>query len=405
MSYNTGTTTAPAQTAASCSITIPSGVLVDDVMFLAVEIFTEDSSAPAVSFSGAGGDWTLITPTDASANPQVATFGNSIWSYGYAYYRVATAGDPGATLTISESGSAAGTTWFAVALASYTAASATAPIDVAGGANAYGAYGTTITCPSETTGVNGDWAVYLGPCGPGVGSTSHGPAGTTQRQSIVSGAGVGVAINDSNGSVGNSGTGIGGGTFSSTSGSGNVWWEAFTIGLAPAGGTPVSGTDSGSGADTGTVSASIPGSDTGSGAEGTPAIGVTGPETGSGADSGSITAALSSAEAGTGADSATVGPAGADTGTGAEAGSLTAAMPGADTGSGADAGSVAASVPGSDAGTGGDAGTATEPVSDADTGSGTDAGSAAVVTSVPQLRAGLLAGTASNANLYAGSAA
>ena len=234
ISYNTGTT-ASADTSASVNITIPSGVLVNDVMLMSLEVFTEDASAPTVSFSGGGGGWTLITPTDASANPQVATFGSSIWSYGYAYYRVATAGDPGATLTVSESGSAAGTTWFAVALASYTGASTSAPIDVAGGANARGAYGTTVTCPSETTGVTGDWAVYLGPCGPAVGSVIHGPAGSTQRQAVVSDAGIGAAINDSNGSVGNSGTGIGGGTFSATSGSGNVWWEAFTVGLAPPG--------------------------------------------------------------------------------------------------------------------------------------------------------------------------
>ena len=115
--YNTGAT-ASATTAASVNVTIPSGVLANDVMVLNVECFTEHSTPPTVGFSGGGGTWTLM-PVSAGTNPAVAQNG-TIYSYGYAYYRVATAGDPGATLTITETGSSTGTTWLTVALATYT---------------------------------------------------------------------------------------------------------------------------------------------------------------------------------------------------------------------------------------------------------------------------------------------
>ena len=55
----------------------------------------------------------------------------ALYAYGYFYYRKATAGDPGATLTITETGSPSGTTWLAAALAAYPGASGTQP-DVAG---------------------------------------------------------------------------------------------------------------------------------------------------------------------------------------------------------------------------------------------------------------------------------
>ncbi len=233
ISYNTGTT-ASADTAASVNITIPSGVLVSDVMLMALAIFTLDSSAPTIAFSGAGGTWTLV-PVSSGTNPGISP-GGGVYSYGYAYYRVATAGDPGATLTITETGSAAGTTWFAVALDSYTGANTSTPVDVAGSAVTAGDTDTyTITCPSKTTGVAGDWAVYLFPSGSEVGSTITGPAGTTQRHHVVSDAGIAAVINDSNGSAGGSGSSIGGGVFTVSGTSSATWLTAFTVGLAPAG--------------------------------------------------------------------------------------------------------------------------------------------------------------------------
>lgn len=232
ISYNTGAN-ANANNATSCNITIPSGVLINDVMILNVQLFTETGTAPTVSFSGAGGSWSLVS-VSSGTNPEVATAGSSIWSYGYAYYRVATAGDPGATLTVSETGSASGSTWFAMTLASYTGANTSSPIDTAAGANNANV-GDTVTCPTLLTNTASDWAVYVGGGGVNSSATLTGPSGSTSRENVVSSAGIGASSCDSNGSVGAAGTSIGGGKFTSSSGSA-AWMTGFTIGLAPPGG-------------------------------------------------------------------------------------------------------------------------------------------------------------------------
>lgn len=228
ISVNTGTT-AHAETAASCNVTIPAGVLAGDVMVMMLTVFTETGSTPAISFSGGGGTWTLV-PMTTGTNPEVATAGSSVWSYGFAYTRVATAGDPGATVTVTETGSAAGTTWFAIALEAYTGCNTAAPVDVAFGANAQGtAQGTA---PSGNTATAGDWAIHMDGGGINTGPLV-GPAGSTQRQNIDSSASVCAGINDSNGPVGGAGTSIGGGHWSQTGSTAN-WWSMFTIGLAAA---------------------------------------------------------------------------------------------------------------------------------------------------------------------------
>ncbi len=232
ISFNTGAT-ASANTAASVAITIPSGVLTGDVMLMFLTVFCEVGSAPSIAFSGAGGTWTLATVTTGT-NPENGNNG-TLYAYGYAYYRVATAGDPGASLTITETGSPAGTTWLAVALASYTGANTSSPVDVAGGANASAAL---VTCPSETTATANDWAVYMGGGGVnGSGGTVPGPTGATQRENLASSAGIGAAIFDSNGSAGGSGTSIGGTAsfqFQTTNHPNTGQLNAFTIGLKPA---------------------------------------------------------------------------------------------------------------------------------------------------------------------------
>lgn len=230
ISYNTGATHS-ADTASSVTLGIPAGVLTGDLMILNIEAFTETGTAPSVSISGGGGSWTAV-PMNTGTNPEVATAGSTIWSYGYAYYRIATAADPGATLTVSETGSSAGTTWFAVAVAAYTGAGS---IDVAFGSNAQGT--GSATAPSGSTTQAGDWAVYL--MGGGINSGPFTGPGT-QRQNLESDAFVCAGINDSNGSVGASGTTIGGGTWTQA-GNTSDWWSLFTIGInAPAVGTNAS---------------------------------------------------------------------------------------------------------------------------------------------------------------------
>lgn len=232
ISFNTGAKNS-ANTAASVTLAIPAGVLVNDVMVMALEVFTETATAPTISFSGGGGTWTLV-PVTPGTNPEVATAGATIWSYGYAYYRVATAGDPGATITITESGSAAGTTWFAVAMGAYTGASTASPIDVAAGNNAQGTSGGT--GPAVTTVTANDWALQLACVG--INGTPLGGPGTS-RQNIVSSASVGAAIDDGGAAVA-AGTSIGGGSWTQAGNTSN-WWSLFTIGLAPAGAAPASG--------------------------------------------------------------------------------------------------------------------------------------------------------------------
>lgn len=229
ISFNVATTTT-ADTSVSIAPVIPAGVLVNDVMLLVLLVFTEVATVPTISFSGAGGTWTLV-PMTTGPNPAQSTQ-STVWANGWAYYRVATAGDPGATLTISAANtSGAGTTWMAVSISSYTGANTTSPIDVAGGVGIEGA-GIGVTLPSPvTTTVANDWAVSMYAAGLPIGATVTGPAGTTQRANLLDASGIGSGIWDSNGSF-TAGTNIGGGQFSAGAG-GTDWWTAFVVGIAP----------------------------------------------------------------------------------------------------------------------------------------------------------------------------
>ena len=156
ISYNTGAT-ASASTATSVDITIPSGVLVGDVMVLGLVVFNEVATPSTIGFSGGGATWLLPTPIHDSSNPEQTTNSALLRVYGYFYYAVATAGDPGATLTITETGSSGALTWLSVALASYTGAAASQP-DIVGSLGVNNV--ASVTAPAETTGVNNDW--YIG---------------------------------------------------------------------------------------------------------------------------------------------------------------------------------------------------------------------------------------------------
>ena len=99
---------------------------------------------------------------------------------------------------------------------------------------------------------------------------------------------------------------------------------------------------------------------------------VSGGDTGSGADAGSVTTvSFGDSGTGTGADAATVSVADSDTGSGDDEGSFVHGATDADTGAGADAGSVtSAAAASADTGTGAD--TAVVAVSGGDTGAGAD---------------------------------
>lgn len=165
--------------------------------------------------------------------------------------------------------------------------------------------------------------------------------------------------------------------------------------------TPVSDTDTGSGADTGTVAASTPGADAGTSADSaTVTASVPGADAGAGADSAALVAAAPGADGGAGADMSgiTAAAPGADTASATEAGSL--GIPAADTGAGADTASLTAAVPGSDTASGADTGRVSATVQAPDAGTAAEQG----VVSIPPpvLRAQDLGGTAQNANDYGG---
>ncbi len=232
VSYNTGVSNT-ADVSASVNLVLPPGVLVSDVMVLSLTCFNLNILTPTITFSGGDGPWTLI-PVNKGTNPEVS-YGDGDFSYGYAYYRVATAGDPGATLTITGSGTGFDytNTWWAAAVASYTTVSTTDPVDVAAGASAYtpgGVVTFSVTCPTLFPEFTSDMAVYLGSGAPGIGGVVTAPAHS--RQNIVSDEGIGAAISDSGGPAGRS---FGGVEFT-TSNQGVSWLTAFTVGLVAADG-------------------------------------------------------------------------------------------------------------------------------------------------------------------------
>jgi len=211
ISYNTGTTGA-------ATTTIPAGVLNHDVMLLVVNGFSNGTS-PVVSVSSTGTAFTQIGTQQAGGTDSGYT------AYGAIFYAVASASDAGKVITASVSGG--GSPFLATALASYTGASNSAPVDVSGGANSGS---SPLNFPAETTGYAGDWAIYLTASGDnGAGLT--GPSGTTQRQLGNPSYGVYAGIWDGNGSAGAAGSSIGGSSFKVTA-SGTPWLTAFTIGLA-----------------------------------------------------------------------------------------------------------------------------------------------------------------------------
>jgi len=143
--------------------------------------------------------------------------------------------------------------------------------------------------------------------------------------------------------------------------------------------TTATTTDSGTGADAASIAQSV--SDTGSGAEGTPSISAsgTGTDTGTGTDSSSLAVSASGTDSGSGTQSASLSAtvSTADTGSGSESSSLAAALPATDTGAGTESGSVAVTSAASDSGTGSEGASVVVTIVASDSGTGADNGSVA----------------------------
>jgi hypothetical protein len=224
IAWNTGAVSSTGGTnVASGSITIPAMVNAGDVLLIAVAGFNPGSATETLQASSTGTAPVIV-------GTQQRTSLTSIEFYGAVFSVTAAAGEAGKVITASfVSGDTAN---WALALGAWSGASGASPIDVSGGTSAAFNDGSPITCPSEITGVAGDWCIQLMAAALG-GSSYTGGSPFTQRESVSdASSGATAAIFDSNGSVGGSGTTIGGATFANAGH--NSWWTAFTVGLAPA---------------------------------------------------------------------------------------------------------------------------------------------------------------------------
>ncbi len=226
MSFNTGTTadSGTSQTT-SQQITVPAGVLTGDKVYVFASCVNVTSGTP-VTFSISSTGTTPVTSSGTN-NPITGTESLPAAVTGQLWEFTAGASDPGATITITSS--AAGL--WAAALGAWTGGGATDVLQGAfGGANS-----SSVTCPTLSTGISGDWAIYFGG-GAAEGGGIFGPTtpgSPVQRESDITADDVAAAIYDSNGSVGGSSTSIGGGTFTTATATNSIM-VAFTVGMAPA---------------------------------------------------------------------------------------------------------------------------------------------------------------------------
>lgn len=228
--YNTGTTADnnTGSPLATQAITIPAGILGGDVVFICATNVNLIATPAAMSAASTGTTPVQAGTTGTGTEPLPASVATAVWYFTAAGTFGSASSDVGKVVTITATSTSTG--FISAALAAYSGASNSSPVDVVG--NAFGGAGVaSVTCPSKVTGVAGDWAVYFG-SGAAEGGGLAGPSGATMRQSVMSGADVGVAVYDSNGSAGAAGSTIGGGTFTTSSATNSIL-VAFTLGLAP----------------------------------------------------------------------------------------------------------------------------------------------------------------------------
>lgn len=209
-------------------VTIPAGVLSGDVVIVACTQVVISGTAGSLSAASTGTALTQIGSTLTLSTGSITTLSA-------AYYFVASSTDASKVITITN-GVEFG--FWSISLAAYTGAAVSSVIDVSQGQTTT-VGSASVACPTLTTGVAGDWAVYLG-LGAFENGSLSGPSGSTMRVNGITSSDLAAAIYDSNGSVGASGTSIGGGSFTAGANSNN-FLSGWTIGLKPA---PPAGTTS-----------------------------------------------------------------------------------------------------------------------------------------------------------------
>jgi hypothetical protein len=241
-SFNVGSVMADGQGFAAphdmtISMVIPTGVVQNDIMLLVVNAFTFDgSTSPGFNITDAHGTWTQVgTTQDTGAGD------SGFHTYSALFKRLVGSGEGNTSFTIAYTGTAPGTDQFfwMAALGVWTG--------FPGGVDVHTVTTNTdsiITAPSGSSGDSGEWAVYLGAISINGGGTITAPSGVTTRENHNN-SGVCAIISDSNGSVGGSGTSVGGITVSDSNGGSSNWWSMWTVTLSPTSPSgPVSGTGS-----------------------------------------------------------------------------------------------------------------------------------------------------------------
>ena len=215
------TATAGAGQTTAQAVTLPADVLPGDTVIFAVAAVPLIGSFTTISVTT---DKTTVPVQTGPTENQTVTSASLTAAV---YKMTVLETDLGATLTFHSTDNP----FWAIALASYSSTAGAGAIDVING-QVSAAAAASEACPVLTTGADGDWALYL-TAGTFEESGVTGPAGATDRVSVISGSLVAAAIYDSNGSVGAAGTSIGSGkTFSDTGPNALNMIATFTIGLA-----------------------------------------------------------------------------------------------------------------------------------------------------------------------------
>jgi hypothetical protein len=204
------------------AITIPAAVAFGDaVLIYAVCLPVTTTTAPVVSVLSSTG-----TTPQAFGSPATGSEPLPASVSGTPFQFTASASDAGKVITFQST--IAG--FWAISLTAYTSANSSVPISVVSLGAFGGANTAAVTCPLATaTAAAGSLAVFMGG-GAAEGGTLTLPAGSTSRAAIVSGVNVASAICDGNAVV-NSGTQVGGGTFSTESATNSIL-VAHTVLLA-----------------------------------------------------------------------------------------------------------------------------------------------------------------------------
>lgn len=216
------------------TITLDSGIQVDDFMLVIAEFFTwaPDGFTNLTCTAASGHTWTQV------GTMQSSPVAGGLVAHSVLYKRVATSGDAGDTLTFAAVGTPGPTNqmWWSISTGAWVGFPG--GIDVFSVANGAPASAQTdFTFPSATTTQDGDWGLYIG-FGADNGSgdiTDASPAGTSRRTKMWN-SGLISVINDSNGSVGSAGTTIGPSAHAILTGGGSspsAWYSMWTVALSP----------------------------------------------------------------------------------------------------------------------------------------------------------------------------